>query len=509
MPLVAAPRVNASFAQRVAAIVGEGRVSQAHPVRTLYSRDMWPKTLLWTAEGKFPHPPDLVAWPLNTEEVSAIVRLCAAEGVPVVPFGGGSGVCGGVVPVRGGVTLDLKRMNRLLSLDVESGLAHVEAGILGQHLEDELAKRGHTMGHFPSSIYCSTLGGFLAARSAGQLSTHYGKIEDIAASCTLVTGTGEVIDTADAPELTQAVIGSEGTLGVITAARVRVHRAPAKRRLHAYSFGTLDDGLAAIRGLLQRGARPAVVRLYDPIDTFLVGSKKAGPAAGFSTLAGLRELLEGKAAGLGAAAMRFALSHAAMLNRLAERWLRRSILILGFEGRSEIVDADFEIARESCLARHARDEGPGPGERWLENRYKVSYRQSKIFAAGCFVDTMEVATTWDRIEELYSSVRAAIGGKALVMAHFSHAYAEGCSIYFTFAATAPTPEERERLYDELWEDAMSATQRAGGCLSHHHGVGMSKAAHMAAELGEGMRLYRAIKDVLDPHGILNPGKMGL
>jgi alkyldihydroxyacetonephosphate synthase len=508
MQLVPEPKVSASFARTIAGIVGNARVSQTHPVRTLYSRDMWPKTLLWTREGVFPHPPDLVAWPSSTEEVVAVVKACVAEGVPIVPFGGGSGVCGGVVPLRGGVSLDLKRMNRLLSLDAESGTAEFECGILGQHLEDELEKRGHTLGHFPSSIYISTLGGFLAARSAGQLSTKYGKIEDMVSRFTAVTGTGEVLDTADAPELTQALVGSEGTLCVITRATMRIHRQPEERLLRGYSFASLEDGLEAIRLMLQRGIRPAVVRLYDPLDTFIVGSGKSKRATPQS-LATLRDELSSRTQGLKLAAMRTALSYPSALNQLADRFLRKSLLILGFEGPRGVTQAEAQIAQEVCLSRQARDEGPGPGQRWFEHRYKVSYRQSKIFAAGCFVDTMEVATTWHKLLVLYKAVRAALGDRAFIMAHFSHAYPEGCSIYFTFAATAPTAEAREALYDMLWRDGLLATQKAGGCLSHHHGVGFSKAAYMEAELGAGMQIYRALKGVFDPHGILNPGKMGL
>jgi alkyldihydroxyacetonephosphate synthase len=508
MTLVAAPRVPEPFVRRVAAIVGEGRVSQTPPVRALYSRDMWPKTLLWTREGSFPHPPDLVAWPESAAEVAAIVRLCASEGVPLVPFGGGGGVCGGVIPLRGGISLDLKRMNRLVSLDPESGTADFECGIIGQHLEDELAKRGHTLGHFPSSIYISTLGGFLAARSAGQLSTRYGKIEDMVSSVILVTGTGEKLDTASCPELLQALVGSEGTLGVFTHARLRIHPAPEARRMQAHSFTTLADGLEAIRVLLQRGARPAVVRLYDPLDTFIVGSGKA-KEAGAGPLSALKEVFEERFPAATPLFLRAALAYPATLNQLADRFLSRVLLILGFEGSREVVEAELGLAQESCRTLGGRDLGPGPGDRWFENRYKVSYKQSKIFAAGCFVDTMEVATTWDRLQGLYEAVRRALSDRALLMAHFSHAYPEGCSIYFTFAATAKGASERERLYDALWHDGLAATQKAGGCLSHHHGVGYSKSVFMAAELGEGMRLYHALKDVFDPHGILNPGKMGL
>ena len=515
MPLVAESHVSEAFVRQVAAIVGADRVSRADAARAIYGRDLWPKTQLWTRAGKWPYAPDLLAWPASTAEVAALVKLCVQESVPVVPFGGGGGVCGGVIPLRGGLTIDVKRMNRMLGVDPVSMTAEFEAGIIGQHLEDLLEAQGYTLGHFPSSIYISTLGGFLAARSAGQLSTRYGKIEDMVTSFECVTGTGEVLDTADAPELNQALIGSEGTLCIITRARLRIHPQAATRRLRGYTFASLEDALLAIRGFMQRGARPAVVRLYDPLDTALVGMKKSHKAGApkeaekLGPLAPVLKAIESGLAPVRPAALRLALNYTGPLQRAVAPLLKKSMLILGFEGPDELVEADARICHETCLGRGASDDGPSAGERWLENRYKVSYRQSKFFAAGCFVDTMEVATTWDKLLDMYHAVRAAVSERVLILAHFSHVYPEGSSIYFTFAGTADGEEAQERKYDDVWRDAMLAVQRAGGCLSHHHGVGLSKAAHMQGELGEGMRLYRALKDVFDPAGLLNPGKMGL
>ena len=521
MPLVSAPRIDAAFVRQLESIVGSGRVSQANVTRALYGRDCWPKTLLWTRQGRFPNAPDVVVWPETTAELSALVKACAESRIPLVPFGGGGGVCGGVIPLHRGVTIDVKRMNRFLTLDAESGIAEAEAGILGQHLEDALEARGFTLGHFPSSIYISTLGGFVAARSAGQLSTKYGKIEDMVVSFECVTGDGEIIDTRKAPELNQALIGSEGTLCLITKVRLRVHPQAKARRMRGYTFGSLEDAFEAMRAFMQRGARPAIVRLYDPLDTALVGMKKGkgdandgagGFLAGVQKLGPLAPVLRAVEAGVAPvkpAALRLALSYAGPLQRAVAPLLRRSLMILGFEGEPELVEAESRLCHEMCVARGATDEGTGPAERWLENRYKVSYRQSKVFAGSCFVDTMEVATTWDKLLTLYHTVREALAEDALVVAHFSHVYPEGSSIYFTFVGTANGEEAQEQKYDAVWQRAMDAVQRCGAGLSHHHGVGLSKATHMERELGEGMRLFRALKDTFDPHGIMNPGKMGL
>jgi alkyldihydroxyacetonephosphate synthase len=522
MPLTVPSRLDEPFARRLESIVGAERVSRADVTRALYGRDCWPKTLLWTKQGRFPYAPDVVVWPESTAHVADVIRACAEAKVAVVPFGGGGGVCGGVVPLRGGVALDLKRMNRFLSLDAASGVADFEAGILGQHLEDMLEARGYTLGHFPSSIYISTLGGFIAARSAGQLSTRYGKIEDMVVSMECVTGTGDVLDTRDSPALLQALIGNEGTLSVVTRARLRVHRQPEAKRFRGYMFSSLEDAFEAMRAFMQRGARPAVVRLYDPLDTALGGMKKEKAAHGkddrkglldvgakLGPLAPIARAIETGLADVKPTALRLALSYAGPIQRAVAPLLRRSQLILGFEGPADLVAADAQVCHEACVGRGASDEGSAPGERWLENRYKISYRQSRLFANGCFVDTMEVATTWDKLTALYEAVREAVREHALIIAHFSHVYAEGSSIYFTFVGTAADDASVERKYDEVWSRAMEAVQKVGAGLSHHHGVGLSKASRMERELGEGMRLFRALKDIFDPHGIMNPGKMGL
>src|SRR3954468_3909836 len=198
-----------------------GRVSTTPPDRVAYARDLWPRGLIGAAAGDpAPHPPDAVVWPTSTEEVSEIVRAAQRTGTPIVPFGAGSGVCGGTLPIRGGLVVDLKRMRRLVELDERAGAATFEAGVIGEHLEHELNRRGWTMGHFPSSIMCSTYGGWLAARSAGQFSTKYGKIEDMGRRLTVVDGRGEVheLESGGSPDLVQLVVGSEGTLGIITRA---------------------------------------------------------------------------------------------------------------------------------------------------------------------------------------------------------------------------------------------------------------------------------------------------
>jgi alkyldihydroxyacetonephosphate synthase len=499
-------------------LIGELRsrfaVSTTPPDRTAYARDLWPRGLIGVAGGDIaPHPPDAVVWPNSTEEVAEIVKLAAQAGTPIVPFGAGSGVCGGTLPIRGGLVVDVKRMRKLVALDTDAGAATFDAGIVGEHLEHELNRRGWTMGHFPSSIMCSTFGGWLAARSAGQLSTKYGKIEDMVRRLTVVDGRGRIHELDD-PSLVQLVVGSEGTLGIITRAEVTVHPLAEARHYRGWAFSRVPAGCEAIRRLLQRGLRPCVVRLYDELDSFLHRSEKESHAAEGR---GLEEFLAALAPQGGSSwkkvAIAAALGRPSLVNRLAGALLPYAqsgcLLIVGFEGEHSLVEAEARAAAVELERAGGRDLGPGPGERWLAHRYAVSFRMSKVFDAGAFVDTMEVATSWDRLMELYRAVREAISPLAFIMAHFSHAYADGCSIYFTFAARGNSRWDAERKYDDIWRAGLAAAHQAGATISHHHGVGLSKAPFMPEEHGEAMALYRALKDVFDPSNIMNPGKMGL
>jgi alkyldihydroxyacetonephosphate synthase len=502
----------------LSSLLGDGAASCSPADLWAASRDCWPRSLLWTKASVAPHPPDVVAWPATTDEVAQVVRFAAERQIAVVPFGAGSGVCGGTVPVKGGIALDLKRLSGPPAIDLPGRTVDVEAGMNGQRLEELLGAAGATLGHFPSSIYCSTVGGWLAARSAGQLSSRYGKIEDIVLAVEAVDGAGEVLRTQDAPsagpDLVQLLVGSEGTLAVITKARLRCWPKPSSRWMRGLRFESIEAGVQALRALMRSGLRPAVARLYDPLDTLLAA--RGGSDGHASVPEPLRWMVEGAQS----EALRLALRAPALLNRLVEAIPKASLLILGFEGDGPFAEADAreegELSVRLLGGEGAEDLGPAPGEKWLANRYRISYRQSPLFSAGAFVDTMDVATTWDRLDGLYRAVREAVAEHAFVMAHFSHAYLEGCSIYFTFVGLAGAPagasgaddlEEAEGRYDACWQAALSAACDAGATISHHHGVGLHKQVYLPREHGEGMRQLRALKQAFDPRGILNPGKL--
>lgn len=455
--------------------------------------------------------PAVVAWPSTAEETIQVIRFAAARGVPVVPFGAGSGVCGGVLPSPDAIVLDTKRLARVRAVSAETGRVEVEAGAMGLPFEESLGARGLTLGHFPSSILCSTVGGWVATRSAGQASGYYGKIEDMVVAVECVDGEGELLRLPRRRyglDTSALVVGSEGALAVITAATLRVHPAPIERAYGGFTFRDVPAGLAAMRRMYQAGLRPAVCRLYDPFDARLarkgrVERREQGP----HTTPPLRE-----------AALRAVIGRSSALNAivhgaLGDRVLGGALLVLVFE-RAEAGSAAAELAQARAIARamHAKDEGEGPARRWREHRYAVSFRQSPALRSGLFVDTFEVAAPWSRLEAVHREVRHALAAHAFVMAHFSHAYPDGCCIYFSFAGTAggrtkaASFEERSRArYDAAWRDATAAAIAAGATVAHHHGVGRSKAAAMARELPGAPLALRRLRSAFDPRGVLNPG----
>ncbi len=494
------------------------RASESDADRTAYSRDLWPRHHLSVRAGHAAgESPGAVAWPASTDEVAAIVRFARSAGIAVVPFGAGSGVCGAVSPAKHSVVVDMKRMDRVRGIDASGPFVEVEAGHMGITLERTLARAGFTLGHFPSSILCSTVGGWVATRSAGQCSSAYGKIEDMTAGLELVTGAGEIVtlrrrtSTAD---LVPLVVGSEGVLGIVTSATLRLHPAPAARSFGAWSFPTTRDGWEAMRRLFQAGLRPAVARLYDPFDALVAkrGARHDNEEHERSPRAGARR----------GALLRAILARPRRINALLDSrpaaWvLGGAMLLLVFEGSEGATSAGMRAAR-SLLERPERGRwlGEAPARRWIRHRYSVSYKQAAVFADGAFVDTMEVAAPWSSLEGLYEGVRRALADHAFVMAHLSHAYPDGCCIYFSFAGAARAGEAKDRggwdeaclaTYDRAWKAALEAATRAGGTIAHHHGVGRSKSAYLTAELGAGVDVVRSLMKAFDPAGILNPGNL--
>jgi alkyldihydroxyacetonephosphate synthase len=524
---VSSPSLSRKNLLALSKIVGKEHVSASDLDRLFYSRDAMSRTLIEWRRGKPKYFPHAIVWPANTLEVSRLVRWANEKKIPVIAYGGGSGVSGGTLPLHGGLIIDLKRMSAIEQIDEDNNQAVVQSGIISQHLETALQSKGFTLGHFPSSILVATMGGCIAARGAGQMSTKYGVIEDMVDALEVVLPSGDILpfDAETVPGLPGVApcplfIGSEGTLGIVTRCRVRLHRKAMASRYRAFSFARLSDAIAAMRTIMQTGMRPSVVRLYDPLDSLLLEmgySKSNGVKASpeflqkiVGPLRGrLQSLLNPHLKNIKDQALAYLLGFPRILDSLLKNVPVDSLLIVGFQGDNRIISWEESKTRKICKKNFGKDHGSKLGLHWLDHRYSVSFKMPKLFMQGNFVDTIEIATTWDRVQELYDTVRKELSRYCLVLAHFSHAYHEGSSIYFTIVGRESSLKNELSLYDRAWESAMQSCLEMGATITHHHGVGILKGKFMRDELGALMDLFQTFKLALDPHGIMNPGKMGL
>lgn len=489
-------------------IVGMRHVSQADAMRRAYGRDLWPRAQLWHRAGEARFVPDAIVWPGTADEVARIVRYARERHVPITPFGAGSGTVGGAMAVRAGITLDMKRLRKVLSIEPGARRATAQAGIVGQRLEERLQAAQVTLGHFPDSIGSSTLGGWIATRSAGQFSSRFGKIEDMVLGLTAVTGTGEVLhvgpERAPGPDLLQLLCGSEGTLAILTDATLAIHPRPAARALRAFRFKSLTTGLEGMRAILRAGLRPQLLRLVDPFDSLRgTGADDARDEAATGPVSSFMATIRQRSLGV-------ALQTPGVLNRAAEALRPQAALLLVAFEDDQRAQCEGLLREAANLARSlgAQELGDGPVTRWYERRHSAAFRRSGIFAGHGWVDTLTFATTWGKVERLYDAVRTALRGEAFVAGQFPHAYLEGCSIEFTLFGPAPTVERGEASLDHALRAATRAAIDAGATSSHDHGIGLARARQLPDELGDtGMRMLRSLKATFDPDGILNPGKL--
>ena len=433
------------------------------------SRDWWPLALHWSLAGNVAQRAGAVCRPTSTEQVAAVLSMCSADGVPVTAAGGRSGVSGASIPVFGGVVLDLTAMQGITDIDAPSGVVEVWAGTFGPELETELRQRcAMTIGHFPQSFDIATVGGWVACSGAGQYSTRYGKIDEMVVGLEIVLADGSVLRTghgpaaAMGPDLTHLFLGSEGTLGVITRVWLRAHPVPTHERRAAYWFDDFEAGIEACRLILRRGAAPAVLRLYDAVE-----AQRGHGGDGTQCL----------------------------------------LLVLD-EGDIGLVEATLGVVEDECAAATPASEDLV--EHWLTHRNDTNALQ-ELTRKGFVVDTMEIAAPWSKLATIFTEARhalLAVPSARAASCHLSHSYLDGACLYFTFAATPP-PDQIESTYVALWDAGQRAVLAAGGNLSHHHGIGLNRSRFMAESLGTSLGVLQSIKDVLDPAGILNPGKLGL
>ncbi len=477
----------------------------AHPLitteakeRVLHARGQSLPDWVDLRRGRVPRFPAGVAYPESDDDLASLIRYAKENSVTLIPYGGGTSVVGGINPEKDGppaLTVNLSRLNQLHDLNEQNRLATFGAGIAGPDLEKALNQRGYTLGHFPQSFELSTLGGWIAARSSGQQSLHYGRIEQTFAGGRIITPAG-ILDmlphpaSAAGPDLRQMVLGSEGRMGFISRATVRITPLPEEETFHGIFFPTWEQGVAAVRAIAQAQLPLSMMRLSNPLETEanLVLAGKAGQIAWLHR-------------GLG---------------WLGQRPGEKCLLLMGVTGAA----AANRLARRSAL--HLARQGSGVhlgqfiGRSWQKNRFITPYLRNNLWERGIAVDTLETVLSWDKVlpaaEAIIGAIRergAAANEKILVLAHLSHVYPSGTSLYVTYLfRVLPDPEQQIEQWWAMKAAASQALIQFGGTISHQHGVGVDHAPFLGAEKGElGLDLLAQTFRHCDPDGLMNPGKL--
>ncbi|MFC5585047.1 FAD-binding oxidoreductase [Nitratireductor kimnyeongensis] len=438
---------------------------------TEHSFDWWPVAAKWRQNGKSPCRPDAVVYPADEDEVKAILRWANEKRIPVTPWGLGSSVVGQPLTEYGGITLDLSRMNRILAVDTTNLIVRVEAGVMGGDLEEHLRGLGFTLNHSPQSLYRSTVGGWLATRATGQLSSRYGGIEDLAYSFNAVLADGSVLQTVDlprmavGPDLRHLMIGSEGTMGVITEVALKIFPLPEFQTFETVRFSSVQLGVDAMRAIMAANLRPSLLRFYDTAEARHAMQDKSFPSP---------------------------------------------VMFLGTEGMEGPARAEMEALRTICTKFSGELLGPQGSEAWTHRRFDFSTIESFVTRPEGVAETIEISNNWERIMDTYKLLTEQLEPMAdEVLGHFSHVYTTGVSLYVILLGEAEDGSAAEERIRRIWEIAMEASLQTGASISHHHGAGLARGPYVQRALKSGAAVLQRVKDALDPNNILNPGKLGL
>lgn len=465
--------------------------------RLLHARGQSFPDWLALRSGRIHSFPDGVAYPMSADDVIELIRHAHQPGIHIIPYGGGTSVVGHIDPISSKspiLTIDMSRMNRLINLDSESMLATFNAGVNGPDLEAQLRAHGFTLGHFPQSFEYSTLGGWIATRSSGQQSLRYGRIEKLFAGGRLVTPLGEMLmpafpASAAGPDLREIVLGSEGRLGIITQASIRISPIPEREEFHAVFFPDFDHGAEAVRHILSAGLSLCMLRLSTGVETITTLA-----LAGHKNLIGALERLL-KIRGLGTG---------------------KCLLLLGFSGRSALVQINRGEALNITGKYGGIHVGKAFGTQWHKNRFRTPYLRNSLWEIGYGVDTLETATDWGNTSRMIEQIETAIhdamyqfGERVHIFTHLSHVYPYGSSVYTTFLfRLSIDPDETLTWWQAMKKAACQVIVKNGGTISHQHGVGVDHLPYLAGEKGTlGLNAIKAICHQFDPKGIMNPGKL--
>jgi alkyldihydroxyacetonephosphate synthase len=486
------------------AAVGAEHVTTDPLDRVVHARGKCLRDLVRHRRGEIGRIPDVVVRPGDEEAVCAVLSAAVDADAVVIPFGGGTNISGSLeapqFEERTVISVDLGRMDAVLAIDADSGLARVQPGVFGPHLERQLNARGWTLGHFPDSFTHSTLGGWIATRSSGMQSDKYGDIADITRGLRVATPAGMLVTrpvphTSTGPSVREMVLGSEGRLGIITEATVQVHRVPERRVILGYLFPTWSAGLAAMREIAAGEASPSVTRVSDSHETgFSFSTKRGDSLLDRVKSRALREFLE----------------------RRRDYDLEAMCLsFIGYEGTKDHVAAERKLVGRIVKHHGGICIGSGPGELYDQKKFDTPYIRDYLLDRGAPADVSETAAPWSLLGPLYERVmadaRAAfaeLGVTGYIMCHLSHSYHSGACLYFTFAFKPSGRREELEEYDVVKSAIQQAFVDSGGTLSHHHAVGVEHARWLEEDISTpGVQMLRALFDGVDPGANLNPGKI--
>jgi alkyldihydroxyacetonephosphate synthase len=501
---IPAPMISGQLLAELRDAVGSENVIQDDLDRIVHTYGKSARDLLRIRAGDIPRVPDVVIYPGNEAEVQLIVDRAVAADAVLIPYGGGSNISGSLhAPAdetRPVISVDLGRLNRVIDIDEDSGLARIQAGAQGPDLEEQLGARGWTLGHFPDSFTHSTLGGWVATRSSGMQSDKYGDISDIARGMRVVMP-GKVLQirplphTSTGPSVREMVLGSEGRLGVITEVTVQVHRIPEVRLILGYLFPSWEQSLAAMHDISTSDAHPSITRVSDAKETaFSFATRKKSNRISISSLIskGLMKVLQRRGWNLDEVCLSF----------------------IGYEGGKAHVSRQKAIVKD-IVGRHGGIVvGKGPGELYDQKKFDTPYIRDFLLDRGAIGDVSETAAPWSKLLPLYTNVLAAaekvyahLGVAGWIMCHLSHSYHSGACLYFTFAFKHDGVDPLAQ-YEPLKNAIQQAFVDSGGTLSHHHAVGTEHAVWLEQDISApGVHMIDGLFTAIDPGRNFNPGKI--